>query len=102
MSKANHNLNGCQHNPIVAGGRQPKELPKFLWINTVLGNLKTSLGGTYHSFGFAKDASRYLAAFAYRFNRRYQFATLLIYLPVATATIGPRPGAWLRPAEESS
>jgi hypothetical protein len=55
---------GCQHHPVVAGGRKPKELPEFLWINTILGNLKTSLGGSYHSFDFAKYAPRYLAAFA--------------------------------------
>ncbi len=35
---------GCQHRAIVADGRKPKELPEFNWINTVLGNLKTSLG----------------------------------------------------------
>ena len=93
---------GCQHQPIVAGGRKPKELPEFLWINTVLGNLKTSLGGAYHSFDFAKYASRYLAAFAYRFNRRFQLATLPTRLLVAAATIGPRPEAWLRAAEVSS
>lgn len=93
---------GCQHQPIVAGGRKPKELPEFLWINTVLGNLKTSLGGAYHAFDFAKYASRYLAAFAYRFNRRFQLATLPARLLVAAATIGPRPEAWLRAAEVSS
>ena len=38
----------------------------------MMGNLKTSLGGAYHAFYFAKYASRYLAAFAYRFNRRFQ------------------------------
>jgi hypothetical protein len=86
----------------VAGGRKPKELPEFLWINTVLGNLKTSLGGAYHSFDFAKYASRYLAAFTYRFNRRFQLATLPTRLLVAAANIGPRPEAWLRVAEVSS
>ncbi len=30
-------------------------------INTFLGNLKRSLGGTYHAFDFAKYAHRYLA-----------------------------------------
>ena len=35
---------GCQHRAIIAGGRKPKDLPEFNWINTVLGNLKTSLG----------------------------------------------------------
>lgn len=62
-------------------------LPELLWIHTVLGNLKTSLGGAYHSFDFAKYASRYLAAFAYRFNRRFQLATLPIRLLVAAANI---------------
>lgn len=93
---------GCQHHPMVAGGRKPKELPEFLWINTILGNLKTSLGGSYHSFGFAKYAPRYLAAFAYRFNRRFQLDTLPMRLLVASVTIGPRPADWLRLAEASS
>jgi len=54
---------GCQHHPLVVGGRKPKELPEFHWINTILGNLKTSLGGSYHAFDFAKYAPRYLASF---------------------------------------
>ena len=36
---------GCQHRAIIADGRKPKDLPEFNWINTVFGNLKTSLGG---------------------------------------------------------
>ncbi len=44
---------------------------------------------------------RYLAAFAYRFNRRFQLDTLPMRLLVAT-TIGPRPADWLRLAEVSS
>ncbi len=36
---------GCQHRAIVADSRKPKELPEFNCINTVLGNLKISLGG---------------------------------------------------------
>jgi transposase-like protein len=93
---------GCQHHPLVVGGRKPKELPEFQWINTILGNLKTSLGGSYHAFDFAKYAPRYLAAFAYRFNRRFQLDTLPMRLLVATASIGPRPADWLRLAEASS
>ncbi|SMF94387.1 Transposase zinc-ribbon domain-containing protein [Methylomagnum ishizawai] len=92
---------GCQHRPIVVGVRKPKDLPEFSWINTVLGNLKTSFGGTYHAFDFAKYGSRYLAAFAYRFNRRFHLETLPMRLLVAAAAIGPRPAPWLRRAEES-
>jgi hypothetical protein len=29
---------------IIVGGRKPKDLSEFNWINTILGNLKTSLG----------------------------------------------------------
>lgn len=42
----------CQHQVIIVGTRKPKDLPQFHWINTVLGNLKTSFGGAYHAFHF--------------------------------------------------
>ena len=32
-------------------------------INTLLGNLKTAINGSYHAFDFAKYAHRYLAEF---------------------------------------
>jgi len=92
---------GCQHRVIIAGGRKPKDLPEFNWINTVLGNLKTSLGGAYHTFDFAKYGTRYLGAFVYRFNRRFQLETLPLRLLIAVASTGPRPAGWLRQAEES-
>ena len=62
---------GCQHRAIVSDSRKSKELPEFNWINTVLANLKTSLGGAYHAFDFAKYETRYLGVFVYRFNRRF-------------------------------
>jgi len=55
---------------IVADGRKPEDLPEFNWINTVLGDLKTRLGGAYHAFDFAKYGTCYLGAFIYRFNQR--------------------------------
>jgi hypothetical protein len=54
-------------------------------INTVLGNLKTNLKGTYHLFPFRKYATRYMWAFAYRFNRRCDLRTLNTRLPVAAS-----------------
>jgi hypothetical protein len=92
---------GCEHQVIVAGGRKPKDLPEFVWLNIVLSNLKTGLSGTYHAFKFAKYASRYLAAFAYRFNHRFQLDKLPMNLFVAAVAIKPRPEAWLRLAEVS-
>jgi len=80
---------GCAHQPTVVAGRKPNELPEFQWIDTVLGNLKTSLRGSCHAFGFRKYAARYLAAFTYRFNRRFDLGTLhtrLLVAAVACAT----------------
>jgi transposase-like protein len=92
---------GCTHEPTVVGGRKPKDLPEFQWINTVLGNLKTSLSGTYHAFRFSKYAARYLGAFAYRFNRRFDLATLPQRLLIAAVHCRPRTEPALRRAELS-
>lgn len=82
---------GCVHQPTVVAGRKPKDLPEFQWINTVLGNLKTSLTGSYHAFDFRKYAARYLAAFTYRFNRRFDLKALHTRLLVAAVSCGPQP-----------
>ncbi len=89
---------GCVHQPVVVGNRKPRDLPDFLWVNTVLGNVKTSLAGTYHAFEFGKYAERYLGAIAYRFNRRFKLDTITQRLLVAAAATGPRPEEWLRQA----
>ena len=80
---------GCIHNPVVVAGRLPRDLPQFKWVNTVLGNLKTSLHGTYHSLGWDKHADSYIAAFAYRFNRRFDLRGLLARLVVDVARCQP-------------
>jgi len=90
---------GCTHQPTVVGGRKPKELPMFHWVNTVLGNVKSSLSGAYHAFGFDKYAERYLGAIAYRFNRRFDLHALPNRLLVAAVTTGPHPGRSIRLAE---
>lgn len=90
---------GCSHHPTVMAGRKPKEVPEFKWINTVLGNLKTSLSGCYHAFDFRKYAARYLAAFCYRFNRRFDLRTLHQRLLVAAAATTPQPLHLLRLAD---
>jgi len=82
---------GCSHQPTAMAGRKPKDVPEFKWINTILGNLKTSLSGSYHAFDFRKYAARYLAAFRYRFNRRFDLRTLHQRLPIAPAGCAPRP-----------
>lgn len=90
---------GCAHLPTAVGGRKPKDLPEFRWINTVLGNLKTSLHGGYHAFDILKYAARYLTAFTYRFNRRFDLRLLQMRLLVASATFAPQPQSVIRSAE---
>ena len=92
---------GRSHAMIVAGSRKPRDLPQFGWVNTVLGNLKTGLSGAYHAFKFRKYAQRYLSIITYRFNRRFNLATLPVSLLRAAVNIGPRPERWLRAAESS-
>lgn len=87
---------GCHHHPTVIAGRKPKDVPEFRWVNTLLGNLKTSLSGSYHAFDFHKYAARYLAAFSYRFNRRFNLRTLHHRLLIAAATTTPQPLRALR------
>lgn len=93
---------GCSHQPEVVGtGRKSTDMGCFHWINTVLGNLKTSIAGTYHAFDFDKYSYRYLAEFQYRFNRRFDLRSILPRMLYASAKTGKRTEAWLRLAEDS-
>ena len=93
---------GAVHAPEVVGaGRRSTDMPCFTWVNTVLGNVKTALAGTYHAFNFRKYAHRYLAECQYRFNRRFDLKAILPRLVRAAAVTGPRTEAWLRLAEHS-
>ena len=72
---------GAEHERIVTGGgKASTRLPQFKAVNTFLGNLKRALGGTYHAFDFAKYAHRYLAEAQYRFNRRFNLASISLCL----------------------
>ena len=90
---------GCSHQTTVIAGRKPKEVPEFKWINTVLGNLKTTLSGCYHAFDFRKYATRYLAAFCYRFNRRFDLRSLHQRLLIAAVGTTPQPLRSIRVAD---
>ncbi len=58
----------------------------------MLSNLETALSATYHAFTFAKYAHRYLAEVQYRFNRRFNLATILSRLLRAATVTPPQPG----------
>ena len=80
---------GCAHSYVVVGQRKPRDLPQFTWVNTILGNLNTMIGGGYQAFKFNKYASHYLGAFAYRFNHRVNLQALLQCLIANAATSAP-------------
>ena len=80
---------GCIHQPRVVGALKPRDLPEFKWINTVLGNLKTTLAGAFHSLNYRKYGADYLAAFSYRFNRRFDLRGLVAELIVDVARCSP-------------
>jgi ribosomal protein L37AE/L43A len=91
----------AEHRPIVTGGgKQACEIPQLKAVNTVLGNLKTAITGTYHAFNFAKYAERYLAEYQYRFNRRFDLSALMQSLIRAAAACKPVPIPALRMAED--
>lgn len=90
------------HQPhITGGGSASAKHPAFLAVNTALGNLKTALAGTYHSFGFAKYGHRYLGQVQYLFNRRFRLAEILGRLARAASTADPCPLHAIRLAELS-
>jgi transposase-like protein len=82
---------GCTHFPMITGSgpKAARRIP-FTWVNTALGNIKTALVGTYHHVS-AKHAQRYLASFAWRFNRPFQLDTLTERLAYACARTPPHP-----------
>ena len=80
---------GCTHQALVVGHLKPRDLPQFERVNTVLGNLKTTLTGAFHSWKYSKYASHYLTAFAYRFNHRFDLRTLVARLIVDVSRCGP-------------
>ena len=90
---------GVHERVVTGGGKASAKLPQFAAVNTILGNFKTGIAGTYHAFKFGKYAGRYLAEFQYRFNRRYQLHDLLPRLVRALAAAKPRNSTLIRAPE---
>lgn len=90
---------GWEHTAIKTGsGPKSVEIPEFKWVNTIIGNVKRALHGTFHAIS-KKHFCRYLAEFCYRFNRRFELAELIprfIYVALRTP---PMPQRLLKVAE---
>ncbi len=78
-----------KHLPIVTGGGRPKH-PFFKWVSTGLGNIKSAIVGTCRSCD-SQHADRYLAAYEWRFNRRFDLAKNIERLARVAAATAPRP-----------
>jgi transposase-like protein len=90
---------GVHERIVTGGGKASVELPQFRWLNTVLGNFKTALAGTYHAFKFTKYAARYLAEVQFRFNRRYHLDQMLPRILRALVVATPCSQAHIRAPE---
>jgi ribosomal protein L37AE/L43A/transposase-like protein len=83
---------------VLPGGWQNSKHPAFAWVNTVLGNLKGSLLGVCRWVS-ARHLPRYLAEFQWRFNRRFDLASILQRLLRAATLTPPMPHKFLVLAE---
>ncbi|OJA04311.1 transposase [Halomonas sp. QHL1] len=83
---------------ITGGGRASVENPEFNWVNTLLGNVKNAITGTYHAIR-GQHALRYLAEFEYRFNRRYDLKAIIPRFLTVAARTPPMPHRFLKMAD---
>ena len=89
----------CTHTPVKTGsGAKAAKNPHFKWVNTVLGNIKAAMVGTYRAVR-AKHVPRYLAEFEYRFNRRYRLETMINRLAYVSLRTAPMPYRLLKLAD---
>jgi len=90
---------GCSHISITTGGGPDSVThQEFTWINTMIGNVKNALVGTYHAINH-KHLPRYLGEFCYRFNRRFQLEDMLPRFCYVAARTPPMPLRLLTMAE---
>jgi transposase-like protein len=80
---------GHMHIAVVTGGGRPKD-QRFKWLNIALGNIKSAITGTCRSCD-DRHSARYLAAYEWRFNRRFDLAKNVERLARAGARAKPRP-----------
>ncbi len=82
----------------TGSGRRAARHPAFRWVNTVLGNIKSAITGTYRAIR-KKHMVRYLAEFEWRFNNRFDLAAMIPALGRAAVATKPQPYWWLKMAD---
>jgi len=95
-------VEACPHWSIAAGGCSASmDRPEFTWVNTMLGNVKNALHGTCHAVR-KEHLGRYLGAFAYRFNRRFDLGSMIERLAHVACRTAPLPYRFATMAEVHS
>lgn len=90
---------GCRHVAMTTGsGRKAARHPAFKWVNIMLGNIKTSIAGTYRAIR-KKHMVRYLAEFEWRFNHRFDLAAMIPALGRAAVRTPPATYSYLKWAD---
>ena len=72
--------------------------PAFKAMNTILGNIKSAIVGTYRA-ARRKHASRLLAEFEWRFNHRFDLPAMIPVLTRAALSHPPALYRWLKLAD---
>jgi len=84
---------GLEHTAMATGGgKRAASWSPFKWVNTTLGDVKSAITGTCRRIS-PKHAGRYLASFAWRYNRRFQLGSLiprLVHSAVRTVPLSHR------------
>jgi transposase-like protein len=86
---------GLEHRAMATGGgKRAAGWSPFRWVNTTLGNVKAAIAGTYRRIS-PEHAGRYLASYAWRYNRRFQLDSLIPRLVHSAVRTAPLPYAKL-------
>ena len=89
----------CSHLRIKCGGNlELLDSKEFKWVNTMIGNVKTAISGTFHSIS-SKHLPRYFAEFCFRFNNRFNLRKLIPMIGKVMVNTAPMPNRYLKLAE---
>jgi len=90
----------CSHHVIVKNGNVTSmEHSAFKWVDTMIGNVKNSIHGTYHAISI-RHVPRDFAEFCFRFNRRFELGKMIRQLAQAAVNISSMPQRILKQAED--
>ena len=86
---------GPAHTAMATGsGKRAAQRSPVRWVSTTLGNAKAAITGPYRRVS-PEHAGRYLASYAWRFDRRFQLDSLIPRPDHSAVRTAPLPYATL-------